>query len=273
MAAKKWQWDKNKTREENLWDVLLAASAYYIKIKGRKFNSFPGMTFKDIEHEILVRAYPMMVKKLDEGWQEAHPDITLWNLGFTCCWNAWSNIRYTFAQKYGKQLLNTVSLDTPIHGSDCLTIADTLSATNYLTYKPSGNNGHGQRKERLVTDMDDIQDYLESCIECSLQPDADVVEEMLLRLDKLPKPEDVPGFENMVKLMRTAKYRATFNHLSKAWTDIYRKFKNEPPKEFVYLEGNGGNNKVIHREPNPAYRPCQGQPGRLPAAEGPQGIS
>lgn len=264
--AKRWQPDPKKTREENLWDVLMSALGYFIKMKGRKFNNFPGMTFNDIEHEVLVRAYPEIVKRLDAGWEKEHPDLGMWNLAFSCCLLAWDGIRYTFAQKYGRQLLNTVSIDAPVHDTDGITIADTIADGNHLTYRQLGVR---VREEKRMKGIDDISGYLEDCIEFNLKPDPEFVESMLAELVHLPQPEEVPGFETMVKLMRTARYKTVYCLAATDWATLYRKYKNEPPKEFVYIVSVDGK-KHMHREPNPAYRPAQAQPGRLPAKASPR---
>lgn len=268
MATKKWQYDDSKSLNDNVWDALIAASKYFGQTKMRQYKNVPGMTFQDIDHEILVRAYPNMVEKIDGGWREEHPDLTLWNLAFGCVWSSWSNVCHQFTEKYGFQQLNTSSLETPIRDAEGLTLQDAIPAGTRLNYKPSYNY------DDRVEPTGDIMDYLESCMEYNLEPDPEVVEGMLFRLRAIPAPDEIPGFENMVKLMRTAKYRVTTCRSGRDWKVEYAKMKNEPPKEFAYLVNDpAGHRKVLHKEPNPAYRPDQAQPGRLPAAEGPQGTS
>ena len=267
MATKKWQYKKDMSLRDNMWDALMAASKYFAQIKLRQYKNIPGMTFQDIDHELLVRAYPNMVEKLKEGWMKEHPDLTLWNLAFGCVWSAWSNVARQLTEKYGYILLNSSSLDTPLRNAEGLTLNDVLPSGTTLNYRAEF------QYENRVDETGEIMDYIESCMEFGLPADPDVVEEMMIRLRVIPAPEAIPGFENMNKLMRMARYKVMC-HNGGDWVAEYRKLKNEPPKEFVYLvRVPGENRKVLHREPNPSYRPCQAQPGRLPAAEGPQGIS
>ena len=266
MAAKKWTYDDSRSLNDNIWDALIAASKYFGQTKLRQYKNMPGMTFQDIDHEILVRAYPNMVEKIDGGWREEHPNLTLWNLAFGCVWSSWSNVCHQFTEKYGFQLLNTSSLETPLRGAEGLTLQDAIPAGTRLNYKPSYNY------DDRVDPTGEIMDYIESCMEFNITPDPDVVEEMLFKLRAIPAPDEIPGFGDMVKLMRTAKYRVVC-HGGRDWKYEYAKMKNEPPKEFAYLVNDpAGHRKVLHKEPNPAYRPGQAQPGRLPAAEGLQGI-
>lgn len=268
MAAKKWQYDNGMSLRDNMWDALMAASKYFMQTKLRQYKNIPGMTFQDIDHELLVRAYPNMVEKLKEGWSKEHPDLTLWNLAFGCVWSAWSNVARQLTEKYGALILNSSSFETPLRNAEGLTLHDVIPAGTVLNYKAEF------QYENRVEETGEIMDYLESCMEFGLPADPGVVEEMLFKLRILPPPDEIPGFEDMVKLMRTAKYKSTTCHGVRDWKYEYAKMKNEPPKEFAYLVNDqAGHRKVLHKEPNPAYRPGQAQPGRLPAAEGPQGIS
>lgn len=268
----KWTYDNSKSLHDNMWDALIAAAKYFSQLKLRQYKSVPDMTFQEIDNEIYVRAYPWMENKLKAGWMEKHPDLTMWNLAFDCIWSAWGNLRHVKLNKEAVKRIATVSLDAQVPGLDGVMLKDVIPAERGCRYRGTSMSAYG--RDRRENALDDLLDYIDACAEFGVKPDSEMVEEAIIQLPKLPAPEDVPGFETTVKLMKMAKYKIEHTVSGvRTWIDLYDRLKNNPPKEIVYVDHDSSRKSFLHREPNPFYRPGPAQPARPRAAEGPQGTS
>lgn len=272
MPAQKWTYDETKSLHDNMWDALIAAAKYFSQLKLRQYKSVPDMAFQEIDNEIFIRAYPWMQNKLKAGWMKKHPDLTLWNLAFDCVWSAWGNFCHVKLKNDCAKRVATVSLDAQVKGLDGVMLKDIIPAESGRRYR--GGSPAAYSRDRRDTALDDLLDYIDACAEFGTKPDSEMVEEALIQMKVLPSPEEIPGFEATVKLMKMAKYKIT--HIisgPRTWVELYDKLKNNPPEEIVYIDHNEQRKAVLHREPNPFYKPVQAPPERPAEAEGPQGTS
>lgn len=267
----KWTYDQSKSLHDNMWDALIAASKYFSQLKLRQYKNVPGMDFQEIDNEIFVRAYPWMENKLKAGWMKTHPDLTLWNLAFDCVWSAWGNFCHVKVRNEAARRIATVSLDAQVAGLDGVMLKDVIPAERGYRYR-GGSGAAYSRDRRSNSALDDLLDYLDACAEFGTTPDREMVEDAIIKMPKLPSPEEIPGFEATVKLMKMAKYK--IDHVVsgvKTWTDLYYRLKNNPPKEIVFIDHDENHKAVLRREPNPFYKHGQAQPARPREGEGPQG--
>lgn len=184
----RWKYDGAKSLHDNLWSATEAAVYSFIKKNVRKVMSFsPAWPMEDVRNELLVRTFESTKKKVDEGWCNEHPGLTIFNCAFGNCLGWWGGLVERFSRENGRGL-------THIEYNDEVEVRVLHSES-----------------AALPTVVDDVLDYLDFCEEFSVVPDRGVVLDELLDLPQLPPKKKYPQLERELEIIRKAKVRSYSN--------------------------------------------------------------
>lgn len=214
--TKRWQYDDKKSRHENMWDALLVACRHFNRNRLATFSRFPGMEPDDVTDEMLAYAFPRLKAKLDNGWEKDHPGLTWVNCAFSVIYDAYSVMCKEYKEAVEKQARTCRTAD--LDGKQ-VPIVDLLADGKKAMYRTSRDT-----REHLA---DDFYAYVEACEENGMQPDPDVLEDLLFDMPKSPSLNELPAYPDLVMLRQAAADRSnkTGETLQKAREYVKKKLQ------------------------------------------------